>query len=135
MAVVITILRLVLTAGVVFVVPAIAVRALRTGDRTRLRSTVVAVAGLVLLFVLMASSARFGNALAETDGYWLVAIRVLAVAAVQFGTPVLAALAAVRMFERDKLPFWVLYACTTGAAAVGWIVGQIGSFFFAGAVF
>jgi len=78
-------------------------------------------------FALIASSSRFGNALADSAGYWTIARNSLFVFGMQLGVPLLAGTATAAALAPEKLPFWAVYAATVGAASLGWVLGVLGS--------
>ena len=116
-------LDIVLTVLVLFGFPALAVSAWRKGGRPRLTFWAVFTIALVAAWALVASSARFGNRLAPAMGYWTVAPSALIALGLQLGLPVVAAAVTAGALGKDKLPYWVLYATTVGAASVGWLAG------------
>jgi hypothetical protein len=120
---VISALDIVLTILVLFGFPALAVAAWRKGGRPRLTFWAVFTIALVAGWALVASSARFGNRLAPAMGYWTIAPSALAALGLQLGLPIVAAAVTAGALGKDKLPFWVLYATSVGAASVGWLAG------------
>lgn len=118
-------LNIVLTIGVLFGFPALAVSAWRSGGRARLIFWAAVSLALVVGAALMSSSARFGNPLSPAMGYWPIASAALATLALQLGLPVISATVTAAALGRDKLPYWAVYATVVGAASIGWIAGVL----------
>ena len=128
MSYLVSILRYALTIGILFGFPALALWGLRTGGRRRLGLATLAAFAVVTLYALMTASARFGNALASSDGYARTATTAFFMFSLTLGLPHVTTTLAVLVFARDKLPFWTVYAATVSAAAFGWIGGILGAF-------
>lgn len=130
MVYVINVARVLLTAGVLFGFPALALHAWRKHGPRRLTIVTLGTAFLVVAFSLAAASPQFGNRLEESVGFGVVARGSLFLFGFTFGMPIFTTILAVLLLRRDLLPFWAVYAASVGAAAFGWMLGVIGAVWF-----
>ena len=117
-----------LTGLIIIVVPVVTAWTWKPqGNRRLVVLTAVSLLALVAVSLLSAS-ARFGNRLAETEGYWPVASRILLLSALTGALPILCVVAFV-YFAARSLPRITLGLVSVVIAILGWFAGILMSLF------
>lgn len=103
--------------------PAIATRvSTRRGGRA-LAGWTSAVLGMILLAGLALASPRFGNRLADTNGYGSIAAQILLMLGLSIAIPVVLSAGAIHLATRAGLRPSLIFTAGLGVALCGWGLG------------